>query len=560
MAFVIESTLHRCIYDKGNQIMIKRILAGIVLLAGSPCLLAQTVVGLAPSNTLVRFSATSPAAVSANMPISGLNGGDVLIGLDVRPSNGVLYAVASSGRIYTVDPANGVAVAGAQISQALTGTIFGVDFNPAADRLRVVSDTGQNLRINVTDGATTVDGAINPAGSVIGEVAYTNSAVGPTPATTQLYDIDLASNSLLLQNPPNAGTVVIVGPLGVALDAGAAVALDIRTVGATNSAYAALSVGGTTSLYNVNLATGAATVIGVIGGNPMLRGISIVDGAVLPALPPNSTALGLRTDNSIIRFPAASPSGPVSVSAVTGLIAGDTLLGIDYRPANGLLYSTSNTGRIYTIDPVSGVATPGALMSVQPVGSRFAFDFNPAADRLRLVSDTGQNLRINVETGVTTVDGSINPAGPRITAVGYTNSIPSPTSTTLFDIDSVSGNLFVQNSANSGTLQLVGPLGVVPGGDSGLDIYSSNGNNAAVATLQVGGSTGLYQVDLTSGAASFVGNIAGNPSLRGLAISPVAMGIPAIVNMPVPVDSRLALLLLALGTIVLGGFSLRRTR
>ena len=537
--------------------MLKRILAGIVLLAGSPCLLAQTVVGLAPANTLVRFSATAPAAVSASMPISGLNGGDTLVGLDVRPANGLLYAVASSGRLYTIDPASGAATAGAQIAQALTGTVFAVDFNPAADRLRVVSDTGQNLRINVTDGATTVDGAINPAGSIIGEVAYTNSAVGPAPATTQLYDIDLASNSLLLQNPPNAGTVVLVGPLGVTLDAGAAVAIDIRTVGAVNTAYAALRVGGITSLYTLNLTTGMATLVGAIGGNPMLRGISVVDSVVVPALPANATALGLRGGSAIVRFPAASPSGPISVTTLTGLAAGDSLVGIDYRPANGQLYGVSGSGHLYTIDPVSGAAVQGATLSVLPTGSRFAFDFNPAADRLRLVGDTGQNLRINVDTGATTVDGSINPAGPQVTAVGYTNSVAGSTSTTLFDIDSVSGSLFVQNPPNNGTLQIVGPLGVVPTGDSGLDIYSANGNNAAFATLQVGGVSGFYSIDLTSGAASLVGAIGGNPILTGLAISPIALGVPAV-SLPVPVDSRIALLWLALGTIVLGGFSLRR--
>ena len=141
--------------------------------------------------------------------------------------------------------------------------------------------------------------------------------------------------------------------------------------------------------------------------------------------------------------------------------------------------------------------------------------------------------------------------------MGYTNSVAGSTSTTLFDIDSVSGSLFVQNPPNNGTLQIVGRLGVVPTGDSGLDIYSANGNNAAFATLQVGGVSGFYSIDLTSGAASLVGAIGGNPILTGLAISPIALGVPAV-NLPVPVDSRLALLLLALGTIVLGGFSMRR--
>ena len=138
--------------------MLKKILVGAILLLGSPCLMAQTVLGLGPANTLVRFSATSPAAVASSVTISGITAGDTLIGLDVRPANGFVYAVANSGRIYQLDPTNGAAVAGAQISAPLTSAVFGVDFNPAADRLRIVTRTGQNLRINVDTGATTVDG------------------------------------------------------------------------------------------------------------------------------------------------------------------------------------------------------------------------------------------------------------------------------------------------------------------------------------------------------------------------------------------------------------------
>lgn len=540
--------------------MIKRLFAGIVLLMACPAVHAQTIVGLGDTNTLVRFSAVAPGGLAANLAITGLTAGDTLVGVDVRPATGALYGIASSGRIYTIDPASGVATAGPVLDVAMTGTVFGVDFNPVADRLRVVSDGGQNLRINVDTGATTVDGSINPPGSIIVEVAYTNSV--PAPATTTLYDIDMVTSSLLQQNPPNDGTLVNIGPLGVTLDAGSSVGIDIRRVGAVDTAYATLRVGGTTSLYTVDLGTGAATAVGTVGGNPSLRGIAVVESMVLPALPAGATAIGLRGDNTLIRFPASAPSGASVVVPVTGLNGGDNLIGIDYRPNGGALYGVASSGSIYTIDPVSGLASFQATISVALSGSRFAVDFNPVADRLRVVSDSGQNLRINVADGVTVVDGSINPAGPQITSVGYTDSFAGTTSTALFDIDALSSSLFLQNPPNAGTLQMVGALGVTPAGDSGLDILSFGGNNAAVASMTVGGVSTLYAIDLTAGTASSIGPIAGNPSLLGLTVSPTGInGTPggAPTATALPVDSRIALALLALGMIGLVLVTRRRS-
>jgi hypothetical protein len=159
----------------------------------------------------------------------------------------------------------------------LSGASFGVDFNPTVDRLRVTSDADQNLRINVDTGAATVDGALayaagdanagqdpNVAGS-----AYTNSMAGAT--TTTLYGIDSARDVLVTQNPPNNGTLNTVGALGV--DAGDAVGFDIAPNG--NTAYAALTVDGASQLYTINLTTGAAALVGGVGGGAQLRGLAV---------------------------------------------------------------------------------------------------------------------------------------------------------------------------------------------------------------------------------------------------------------------------------------------
>ena len=226
--------------------------------------------GLTDDGRLITFKPSTPNTLDANVAITGLASGERLLGIDIRPKDGLLYGISSTGRIVTIDAATGAATVKSTLSAdaadttapytAIAGTAFAVDFNPVADRLRVIGNTGQSLRINVDTGATTTDGAINRAGAmpVVTAGAYTNSYAGTT--ATQLFDIDTASASLALQNPPNDGTLVNIGVLGVAVagDAG----FDIAG-GANGLALAALrtTAGGPSSLYRVDLATGAAVLV-----------------------------------------------------------------------------------------------------------------------------------------------------------------------------------------------------------------------------------------------------------------------------------------------------------
>ena len=229
-----------------------------------------TVVGLTDDARLVTFSPLTPNTLSANVAITGLAAGETLLGIDVRPKDRLLYAVSSSGKIYTIDPATGAAVAKATLAAdaadttlpftAIAGTAFAVDFNPVADRIRVISKTGQNLRINADTGATTTDGALNAAGltPLVTAGAYTNSFAGTT--ATMLLNIEAGADTLSLQNPPNDGTLTVVGALGV--NAAGDVGFDIAG-GANGLALAALrtSAGGASSLYRVNLTSGAAVPV-----------------------------------------------------------------------------------------------------------------------------------------------------------------------------------------------------------------------------------------------------------------------------------------------------------
>jgi hypothetical protein len=245
-----------------------------------------TVFGLTGGNTLVSFSVATPTTLAATTPITGLQGGESVIGLDFRPANGKLYAATTGGRVYIVNPTTGAAATPVTLTAAtgttpaftaLSGTLFGVDFNPAADRLRIVSNTGQDLRINVDSGATTVDGNINPGTPMVTEVAYTSS-YAPTPPATKLFDIDLATSSLQQQNPPNNGTLVPVGPLDPTVVFTGMAGFDIAG-GDDGLSLASLTATGATqsTLYRVNLKTGATTSIGLIGpaGTAVLQGLTI---------------------------------------------------------------------------------------------------------------------------------------------------------------------------------------------------------------------------------------------------------------------------------------------
>ncbi|MCC7697841.1 DUF4394 domain-containing protein [Janthinobacterium sp. EB271-G4-7A] len=494
----------------------------VVVTPPPPVVVAGDVFVLTASNKLLSFDRATPATIRTTATVTGLQAGENLLGIDVRPADGQLYGVGSTGRIYTLNGVTGAATVKATLAAdagdttapytALAGTEFGVDFNPVADRLRIVSNTGQSLRINVDTGATTTDGSINGgvASTAITAAAYTNSFAGT--ASTTLFVIDAANATLYTQNPPNNGTLASAVPLGVAATGVAGFDIDART----NTGYAVMTVAGVRNLYTLNLAAAAApaALVAAIGVTEELRGIALK----APAAP---IAYGLTDDARIVTFKTATPNTLDANVAITGLAAGERLLGFDIRPKDGLLYGISSAGRIVTIDPATGAATVKATLAADAAdasapytaiaGTAFGVDFNPVADRLRVIGSTGQSLRINVDTGATTTDGAVNRAGatPAVTAAAYSNSFAGTTATMLFDIDTASASLALQNPPNDGTLVNVGLLGVAAAGDVGFDI-AGGANGLALAALRTAatGPSSLYRIDLATGAAVLSGGAA----------------------------------------------------
>lgn len=505
--------------------------------------------GLTSSNRLITFD-RGTRAVRTGFAITGLQNGENVLAIDIRAGGspaGELHVLGSTGRIYTVNATTGAATLKSTLAAdagdatapfaALDGTEFGIDFNPVADRLRIVSNTGQSLRVNVDTGATITDDALNSGGAPLAGV----SAVGYTNAfdaacRTTLYYLDIATDQLLSTSDPAAGAVTPVGALGV--DADGVNGFEISTAAdGTNTAVAALTVGGAATLYTIDLATGVAASLGAFSGlNPgeTVRGVTAAAPATAPAQAAGNV-IGLLDNNRFVSFTNAAPQKLCTApTAITGLQAGETLRGIDRRPANDLIYAFGTSGRIYTLDPAAAAATLVSTLSAAPTdttdpytavnGTQFAMDFTPVLDALRTVSDTGQNLRIEVDTGVTITDATTNPAGSVVVEGANINSVPGAAATLMYLLDSANDRLMIigRPSGNPafGDLVAVGALGV---GDidaqGGFDIVGAT--NATFAALSmVGASTSdLHTVNLTTGAATRINTIGGGERVRSLAIT-----------------------------------------
>ena len=238
-----------------------------------------------------------------------------------------------------------------------------------------------------------------------------------------------------------------------------------------------------------------------------------------------STAFGLTPANQIVIFDTSTPGTTLATVAITGLEPGEAALGIDLRPATGQVYLLGSSSRVYVVNPATGAATAvGAPFTPALSGTHFGFDFNPTVDRIRVVSDTGQNLRLNPDTGAAAAtDGPLNPGAPRVVGSAYLTNVAGAMTTTLFAIDATSDRLLIQNPPNNGSLVDVGPLGVDTGDEVGFDVAAND--NRAFATLTVAGTTGLYRVDLSTGAATFAGTVAAGP-LRGFTL--LARGVAMV--------------------------------
>jgi uncharacterized protein DUF4394 len=226
-------------------------------------------------------------------------------------------------------------------------------------------------------------------------------------------------------------------------------------------------------------------------------------------------AFGISSDGNLMAaFKTDTPQVFDWVRVPTGYVGDTSLIGMDFRVQDGKLYAVGNRGGIYIVSLNAGfeaTLTKVSQLTATLSGTNFGVDFNPAADRLRVVSDTGQNLRHDLNTNTTVIDGPLSATG--VSAAAYTNNdLNSGTATTLFDIVAPSAQVAIQSPPNNGNLAATGTLScVTPGSNAGLDIYSDLGgngrtnSNVAFAAFTSGSTAGLYTVDLLTANCTFVG-------------------------------------------------------
>ena len=258
----------------------------------------------------------------------------------------------------------------------------------------------------------------------------------------------------------------------------------------------------------------------------------------------------LTSSHQLLQIDPARPQQVLQRVSLQGLAEGESIVGMDYRVARGQLYALSTRGRLYTLDPAQGWLQRLGTAD-WPVGldsEAIGFDFNPAADRIRIVTGQGRNLRAHPDTGAL-VDADPNANGfqpdgplryangdpnagrsPRIEAAAYTYNKQDEKLTTNYAIDAGLGLLVRQGSLegaspvvspNAGQLVTVGSLGLAtPLRHVSFDIADLDNTALVAVTLPRERVSRLARIDLDTGRARLVGVIGTGEPVRALAIEP----------------------------------------
>ncbi len=562
--------------QKNISSLITKLLLVLVIFAANNALAQSTIYALTTTNDLISFSSATPGTTTSPIAITGLAVGQELVGFDSRPRTGELYALGynattSMGRLYKLSLAGVLTALGATDLSLNLGSVtdnVGMDFNPTVDRIRVVSTNGKNYRLHPDLGtivATDTDLSYAAGDAnfgtmpVVGQIAYSNSYVAATKTTLYYLDESLDAFGRATGASPNLGQIQTLGATGVAFNpADRSIDMDVAFTGTSNVIYLLANTVLNDDLYSINATTGAATMLGSIGSGVSLKDIAVAIDRTLPALTGTLT-YGLTTHvapsaQRMVTFDAANPGVIRTDFAISGLKAGQTLVGMDMRPQNRQMYAlgvnaampTDTFTTIYTLNLASGAATIFAdSVKLNLAGSgNIAFDFNPSANRLRVMSgNNDRSYRVNLNLSPVTVirdtmhtykTGDVNfGIDPMVVAAAYTNSYGCATSTQLFDVEAVQSVLALQATPNGGFLNTRGSFGLTfdPADYSlGFDIVTNNQggspiNTAYLSANVMGGNNfdSLYITNLLSGATTRVGRIGNGVGIRDIAaeISPL---------------------------------------
>lgn len=272
--------------------IVRRSLVALVALSGAAAAHATTtIVGVTVQNNIVTFDQATPGTLISNLAVTGLNPGEQLLEIDMRPATGEIFGITSDNRVTRIDPVTGIATPFASaFTPALSDFRSSIDFNPTVDRIRVVGTNNNNRRLNPINGASVTAGdtlltiTASTSSPFIASTAYSNSLSGALPGSTRQFVIDSRSallgevGSMAGGNPSfNGGVITFIGGLGFG-NGILSSNLGFDIFGPTGEAFVSvqLASGGTSDFGTVNLATGSYTSLGVVGGGVGLRSLTAI--------------------------------------------------------------------------------------------------------------------------------------------------------------------------------------------------------------------------------------------------------------------------------------------
>jgi hypothetical protein len=485
--------------------------------------------------TLVSFNPAGPAD-GTSIPVTGLTAGQTLVGIDVRPANGLLYglgvnAATDAATLYTISVLTGVATIVGSFNSPVVidfpaSADYGFDFNPVVDRIRVTTDTGLNFRINPNNGSLA---GLDPmiVGSEISGVAYTNNETHNSGLTT-LYTLDPLSDQLMIQGfggNPNGGIQTAVGSVGVdfstvnGFDIPPGVDTLVANAGVpSGSGLALLTVGGTVQLYIINLATGAGTLIG-----NFLDGITPASGlAILNPSPPPATSANMVLRHSSGQYEIYNLGNNAVLAASWGLVGTDwgsvKLGGFNDGNTSDMLLRNSTSGafQVYNIAPnnnnITGSTSLGtvglewqvlAFGNFDNVGNTDMILRNVNTAALQVYNITNNQITGSNPLGAVGVDWQFSGVGNFSSIPGESDMILRNVNTGVLEIYNIAGNQLM-GASFLGTVGVewqfsgVGNFSSIPG-ESDMILRNANTGTLLVydiANNQITGASVLGTVGL----------------------------------------------------------------
>lgn len=550
---------------------------GALLALQAPSAGAETMYGLISNNKMVVMNdLENPGNIKGPYTVAGLGTDEVLLAIDCNPGNGAIYGLGyrkdhSQAQLYLINTSgntyNATAV-GKTINIALgsNANSIGFDFDAATSYgIRITGSDGNSILVNSSNGSVISAGPVsyspgdiyNGTNISIAALAHTNSFFGSD--NTKLYGYDVNTGSFILFNT-SGQTAQTIGASGISADANYGIGMegyyDVATRSNTVYFSATPAAAAGSSLYSIDLMTGLATSLGTIGtGNEDIKDITIKTDVDIPATVEGNMVVALTANHrNLVIFDSEKPGIVRKAVWIHGVSAGQTMMAIDFRPADmtmyGLGYNPANSEyQLYYVDVVTGSAiainkTPVALSLGDNNTVITGFDFDPVSDFVRVTGNNGLNVRINPKDGqIMTTDkpyayaeaDAFFGASSSIGAIAYTNSYSGTNTAELYGIDYTTGALVSFNKASSGVINTVLNMKTIIGigeyANGYMDIYYDETEKQNLGYLSsniyFNGEpySQLYTLNPATGETRYVGMMGAGIAIRDIAVQPKYAGL-----------------------------------